>query len=589
MMLQEVYAIAPGATLLFCGPDTSVEYINCVQHLAGAGATIITDDTGYPTVDIMAANNSDTLAVQAVLSQYPSLSLFTAADNYNGSYWQGNYDPVAVSTLGVPSLSCSTNGQTDSYVNNFGGVGGEVLTVSSAGTYPVMFQWADPNEQNVSNFDVYLVNLTTSATQCFPVDGLTASLVSAQLTFATGQYVIFIATPDQSLSGKFMKLLIAGDGATALSAPTPGSVASFQAFLPSVMTVGAVLGSDGVGDTIEPYSALGPTALFYPTSVQLVAPTFVATDAIYVDAVGTNFASQLWADGFFHGTSAGSPNAAAVAALIRSAFPSLTPAQVNGYLQAGATQLGSSAPNGTFGYGRVDALGALAQIPAPTISGLQGTTIVGGSSSQPLPFTIGGIGTLKVNATAAIFNAVVAPANCGSSSGTCTLTLTPPIGALGTATVQVTVTDGANRSSSTQFAVTITKPTPPTIMITSGGTQSVTVNGAIAPIAFTLSGTGTLTVTPNTSDVSSITISSGCGTTTMNCTATLGNAQSSPGTATLTLTVEDPYVQSATASATVTENAVPAKSGGGSLDPWALLGLTGLILIQLTKPTRKQG
>lgn len=213
---------------------------------------------------------------------------------------------------------------------------------------------------------------------------------------------------------------------------------------------------------------------------------------------------------------------------------------------------------------------------------------MGGSSSQPLPLTIGGIGTLKVNVTAAIFNAVVAPANCGSSSGTCTLTLTPPIGALGTATVQVTVTDGANRSSSTQFAVTITKPAPPTIMITSGGTQSVTVNGAIAPVAFTLSGTGTLTVTPNTTDVSSITISSGCGTTTMNCTATLGTAQSSPGTATLTLTVEDPYVQSATASATVTENAVPAKSGGGALDPWALLGLTGLVLVQLTSAARKR-
>jgi hypothetical protein len=95
-------------------------------------------------------------------------------------------------------------------------------------------------------------------------------------------------------------------------------------------------------------------------------------------------------------------------------------------------------------------------------------------------------------------------------------------------------------------------------------------------------------VTPTTSGISSITISSGCGTTTMSCTASLGMAQSTAGTATLTLTVEDSYVQSASASATVTENAPPGKSGGGALDPWALLGLTGLVLVQLQRAQRKR-
>ena len=682
MMLEEVYAIAPGATLMFCGPQNNIEYINCVQQLASAGATIITDDTSYPTVDLMAANNVDTLAVQTLLNQNPSLSLFTSADNYNQTYWQGNYAPLATTAFGVPSISCSANGQIDYYVNAFNGADGELLTVATAGTYPTVFQWADPNEQNVSNFDVYLVNISTNVVQCFPMSAQSFSGVATSLSFSAAQYAVFIGTPDQSLSGKFMKLLIAGGGATTLSTFTPGSVASFQAFLPSVMTVGAVLGSDGVGNTIEPYSALGPTTLVYPTNAQLQAPVFVAPDAIYVDAVGTNFESELWpSDGFFHGTSAASPNAAAVAALIRSAFPSLTPAQVNGYLQAGATQLGGSAPNSTFGYGRLDALGALAQIPAPTVSTMQPATIVGGSSSAPLPFAISGTGALKIIALPSVswMTPVISPSNCGNGANSCTLNLTPSIGSFAPSTVQVTVTDGANRSSSTQFSVTITKPAapvvsftsgatqsvqvnaaiapiafavsgtgpiavsatfngapvnltgcgsstmacmaslgaagtvtgpqslnvtaqdsygqttsasvtvtitnppPPTIVITSGASQSVTVNGAIAPIAFTLGGTGSLTVTPNTSDISSITISSGCGTTTMNCTASLGTAAGSPGTASLTLIVEDSYAQSASATATVTENAAPTKSGGGGLDPWVLLGLTGLVLVQLNQ------
>jgi hypothetical protein len=352
-------------------------------------------------------------------------------------------------------------------------------------------------------------------------------------------------------------------------------------------------------------------------------------------------------------------------------------------MESGAAPL---SPSSTFGYGRVDALGALAQIPAPTVSAISSATIVGGSSSSPLPFAVGGTGALKVTALPSVswMTPVISPSNCGNGASSCTLTLTPSIGSSSPSTVQLTVTDGANRSKSMQFPVTITNPPPPaasitsgaaqsiqvnaaiapigfsvsgtgpitvhatfngapvtltsgcgsttmtcsatlgsagtvtgsqtllvvvqdsygqstststtvviinppppTIMITSGGTQSVTVNGAIAPVAFTLSGTGTLTVTPNTTDISTITISSGCGTTTMMCTASLGTAQSSPGTATLTLTVEDSYVQSATASVTVTENAAPSKSGGGTLDLWALLWLTGLVLVQLTRPTRK--
>ena len=586
VMLEEVYAVAPGANLAFCGPQTYVQYIACVQSLIAANVTVVTDDLLFWGMDVMSApaQNAASQAIENILVANPGVMLFSSAENNAKNYWQGPYTPIAI---GAGSFTCQ--GQTDFYFEKFTSTSAaNVWTLGGASASDLLLAWANVGGVSTANYDLYILDSALNMVTCAKGSGSTAisgsttyDIIQSASLSSPNTYVILIGTPDTSLSGKFLKLIGLGDNADTWSSVTSGSTISPQVFAAGVVTIGAVDGGDGIGANIEAFSATGP--IQFSSGATLQSPVLVAPDDIYVDNVGTSFSNSM-----FSGTSAASPNAAAVAALIRSAFPSLTPSQVNGYLQAGATPLGGSAPNGTFGYGRVDALGALAQIPAPTISGLQGTTIVGGSSSQPLPLTIGGIGTLKVNVTAAIFNAVVAPANCGSSSGTCTLTLTPPIGALGTATVQVTVTDGANRSSSTQFAVTITKPAPPTIMITSGGTQSVTVNGAIAPVAFTLSGTGTLTVTPNTTDVSSITISSGCGTTTMNCTATLGTAQSSPGTATLTLTVEDPYVQSATASATVTENAVPAKSGGGALDPWALLGLTGLVLVQLTSAARKR-
>lgn len=680
MMLEEVYAVAPGATLTFCGPETAVEYFGCVQNLIAAGATIVSDDLTYGGFDVMSAPSSNAAgqALQGVLTANPNVMLFHSVGNDAKDYWQGAYNPLNVPGGGT----CSPPGQTsqsDNYFQQFGG--NTHLTWQTNGGKDLLLASVLPTGQSVpSNFDVYIYNpvsaqvVTCSTSATGGTDGSTSYSMIPGGQIPQGNYSILIGTPDATLSGTFLKLIGNDDGGGTFSPVSPGAPSSPQDFATAVTTVGAVYGNDGIGNTIEPFSDIGPIQLEVPSASIAIAPTIVAPDAVYVDNSGTKFVAS---GGIFGGTSAASPNAASVAALLRSAFPTLTPTQVTDYIEAGATQLGTLPWNATFGYGRVDALGALAQIPAPTISGLQGTTIVGGTSSQPLPFTIGGTGTLKVTVTAPIFNAVVAPANCGSSPGTCTLTLTPALGALGTATVQVTVTDGANRSSFMQAPITLTAPPPPavsvtsnatqsvivssaiapigfslagtgltavsvaesgisgfnvtsgcgtttstctvnlgtagtttgtalvtltvrdsyaqvtsasatvivlppaapTISITGGGSQNVIVNGAIAPVTFTLTGMAPLTVTPNTSDISGVTISTGCGTTTMSCTANLGSAEGTPGTATLTLKVEDNYVQSASATATITESAAPGKGGGGAIDPWALLGLTSLVLV----------
>jgi len=265
----------------------------------------------------------------------------------------------------------------------------------------------------------------------------------------------------------------------------------------------------------------------------------------------------------------------------------LTPAQVTNALQSGAAPLGISIPNGTFGYGRVDAIGALGALPAPTISGFQTATIVGGKSSSALPITVSGTGALTITATPASLippNAaavVLSPSNCGNPTTACTLTLTPTIGQSGSTTVQLTVTDGAKRSMSYQAGITVTKPPAPTISITSGGTQSVNVSAAIAPIVFTVTGTGPLAFTPTLNGIGTMTFTPGCGTSTMNCTATLGTASASPGTATLTLAFQDAYGQTGSASATVTENALPGTSGGGggAIELTSLLAMGALVAL----------
>ena len=259
-------------------------------------------------------------------------------------------------------------------MNQFAGGAPEILTItptSSAISVPITLAWADPPGQNVSNFDLFWTN-TTDPTKsgCLSAAGGADNVITQTIALYPGNNVVTIATPDAAPAGKLVKLWVGGDGLTALSMSTPGGLVSPQAFTPGVLTVGAVNGSDGVGNNIEAFSAVGPITVAFPSQAKIQAPVLVAPDGINVDAAGTYFASTLFPDGNFYGTSASAPNAAAVAALLRGAFPNLTVAQLVSALESGATQLGASVPDGTFGYGRIDAMGALGTLPVPTITAL---------------------------------------------------------------------------------------------------------------------------------------------------------------------------------------------------------------------------
>jgi hypothetical protein len=293
---------------------------------------------------------------------------------------------------------------------------------------------------------------------------------------------VFIASPDAAAAGKFLKLWIGGDGLTSISDPTTGSIITPQVFAQGAISVGAVNGSDAVGNHIETFSSLGPIRISFPTATSLQAPVLVAPDGINVDAAGTYFAGDLFPDGNFYGTSASAPNAGAVAALIRGAFPKLTVPQLVAALEAGAAQLGASVPDGTFGYGRIDAIGALGTFPAPMISPLPDSSLAAGSSSSAYPFTVSGTGDLHFTVTssnAALIPAsvvvagspgvTVAPAGCGVTTLSCTIVITAANGPSSTVSLTVSAVDGAKRAAAAAMKITVagnqapsttTAPTP---------------------------------------------------------------------------------------------------------------------------------
>jgi hypothetical protein len=487
-LLQEVHAVAPNAALAFCEPQTFVQYTACLQQFVTAGATVMVDDILFFDQDPMSSGGTDAAALQQFLAQNPHVALFSAGGNDNGSYWEGTYTPVTVSSLGLANITCPGSTQVDTYVNQFSPNADEILTItpSFAISVPVTVAWSDPPGTNSSNFDIYWTSATDSG--CVSTAAATTPVVSQRINLSPGPNRLYIATPDASLAGKFVKLWVGGDGLTALSIATPGSFVTPQNFAPGTISVGAINGSDGIGNNIESFSSRGPITVKYPTPAKLQAPVLVAPDGIYVDTVGTYFASELFPDGNFYGTSAAAPNAAAVAALIRGAFPNLTVAQLVTALETGATQLGSSAPDYTFGYGRIDAMGALSTLAAPTMTSLQDVSIEASSSttSTAQPFTVSGTGTLHFAVTSTNSTLVptqvsaagtagihVAPSDCGATTLTCSLAVTAVDYQGGTATVTVSAVDGAGRAAPATLHVTVNNPktAPPTPAATtsSGG------------------------------------------------------------------------------------------------------------------------
>jgi subtilisin family serine protease len=85
----------------------------------------------------------------------------------------------------------------------------------------------------------------------------------------------------------------------------------------------------------------------------------------------------------FFGTSAATPHAASIAALMLQANPTLTPAQIYKALQMSALPMSGTTPNYVSGYGFIQADAALALVPAgaPTLSLSETTGAIGASAT----------------------------------------------------------------------------------------------------------------------------------------------------------------------------------------------------------------
>jgi hypothetical protein len=387
-MMEIIYDLAPGVKQLgFCGPQTSVDFVTCLNDFAnhfGSSNLTIVDDLGFPGV-AMFTDGGFATAVKNFAINHPGIQLVTAAGNDAQGFWSGTWN-------GTP-VNISVNGVTYTQAETFGGSNPTQLsfTVQPGDTASWILEWDDPwvdspppsgTPNDPNDYDIVLfsssgtplacnqgININTANGTCNqanteplntpgpqPIQGS-----QWQNTGSGAQTVYLQVFKVAGSPGPNLKLLVFSQKSNifAVNPNIPaGSIFGQSALaFPYEITVGAVSSSDT--STIETYSSRGPVSL------PLIPDTRLKPDIVGVDCVTTTGAGGFSEP--FCGTSAAAPHIAGLLALLASAYQD-SPRTPFELIQDGAVHLVDNSgayPNDTYGFGLPNLMNTLSSDPVP--------------------------------------------------------------------------------------------------------------------------------------------------------------------------------------------------------------------------------
>jgi hypothetical protein len=703
-MLQIVYDVAPGTSLAFYTAENSeADFANGIGKLAasvasgGAGAKVIADDVGYFDEPFF----QDGIVAQAVDAvEVQGVAYFSAAGN-DGTLAYDNLTPsfnttsTSAPNSGEKLLNFDATGATTvTYlpVTIAALVPGEFVAIVVEWDQP--YTTGAPNSGGATGqIDLCIFTSASGTDEIEQYNSDTSAGANCSGPNATGSdsyQVMFVANPANASGNTTAETLNLQVGLAGGTAPGRIKVAveddgagstinAFQTNTASLQGHPGAAGAAAVGAafyfqtpacgtspaTLETFSSEGGAPILFDlggtrlaTPVVRQKPDFVGPDGVNDTFLGFTLASQgiTGSNGLltttiaacqnhpsypnFFGTSAATPHAAGIAALMLQANPTATPTQIYQALRASAVSMGAPSPNQQSGYGFIQADTAFA-MPAMTLG--SSTVAVGGSTTLTWS---------TINATGCTASGSWSGALAANGSQTVTVTTA------GTNQYILTCTNAAGASAENSISLTSVAPAAPMLTISAASI----VQGASATISWssltaascTASGswsgplptTGSQVLTP--ADVGSNTYSLACGnaigvttatpvtlvvtappppaaptltlasasitvgssttitwssTSATSCTASgswTGTFASSgtetltpaaAGTDPLTLTCANAGGSSPQSTATLTVTAVatpPAsKSGGGMFDVLTLLGLAGVALARILERRRR--
>jgi len=380
-ILEIVHDLAPGSQLYFSTAFQGVAaFAQSILDLHAAGCRVIVDDVIY----FVESPFQDGPISQAVNEVSAAGTLYFSSAGNSGnlndrtsSTWEGDFRDGGPATVGRGGR-----------VHDFGA--GALNAVSYAFSPRVDLFWTDPLGQSTNDYDVYLVDASGSVVGSSSniQDGDDDPYESIGVAYGgTSIVIVKYSGADRYLylSGGRAPLAFNTSGATrghnASGASNAFSVAATWVRSPALPFTG------GSVNPVETFNSDGPRRMFFqPDGTPITPGNFSATGGLLLQkpdiTAADGVATSVPGFATFFGTSAAAPHAAAIAALLLSYNPSLTPSEVRLAMESTALDIEALGVDRDSGAGIVMALAAL-QAPATPLPRLVlDSTILNGGNGN---------------------------------------------------------------------------------------------------------------------------------------------------------------------------------------------------------------
>ncbi len=361
-MLEIVHDVAPGAQLYFATAfNGEASFANNILNLRSNGCNIIVDDVFYfsesPFQDGIIAQAVNTVTASGALYFSSAGNEGNRKDQTSGT-WEGDFldggpasPPVNIGGGRIHSFGSST-----------------FNTVVSAG-YGVDLFWADPLGASENDYDLFVLDPTGAyvVNSSLDLQDGTQDPYESVYYVNSGERIVIVKAAGES------RFLHVNTTRGTLSISTAGVIkghsaaaAAFSVAAVNTATAYPNPFSGGFQNPVETFSADGPRRVFFHADGTPITPgNFSATggavrqkpDLAAADGV------QTLVFGRFFGTSAAAPHAAAIAALLWSYEPTLSPTQLRTALQDTALDIEAPGMDPNSGAGIVMADSALQSLP----------------------------------------------------------------------------------------------------------------------------------------------------------------------------------------------------------------------------------
>jgi hypothetical protein len=400
-MLELVHDLAPGAQLFFATAFTSLtSFAQNIRDLRTAGCDIIIDDVIYfvesPFQDgapgTTPTNGGGVIQAVNDVTALGAMYFSSAGNEGNindgtASVWEGDF-------VDGGTLALTPGGNVHTY-----GGGSQNNQILTGGSRPLLF-WSDPLGASGNDYDLFVLNSAGTLVEIGstniqngdddPVEDVGPSFTGERLVILrkTGAASRFLHL---TAFGAEMNFVTSGTthghnhAALAFScAATPAA----EAFCD--VAAGPFPNPFTTADKVECFSSDGPRRIFFNANSTPITPGNVSSTGGLLrqkpDITAADGTDVTGVGGFpdpFYGTSAAAPHAGAIAALVKSAVPGITNAQVRTALINSALDIEAAGVDRDSGAGIImafEAMQAAGATPQAVIASA-GATLVSESCS----------------------------------------------------------------------------------------------------------------------------------------------------------------------------------------------------------------